>query len=170
MVGSDSLFGLVEMILKNRARLHKIIRDPARQPQLIPRLLAISVTAFAFFGAAMAVVLTSTHSWPHLLYQSPVADELPGLATTRLADQRQPDGIDYQAVEPARERDGNILEPTNRRDDLATPGGLPQRLASPAGIPDPLETKYHRYQPLQNQRLNYNAGNAPPPRLSTDAG
>ena len=65
-VGSDSLFELVEMILKNRTRLHKIIRDPARQPQLIPRLLAISLTAFVFFGAAMAVVLTSTHSWPQL--------------------------------------------------------------------------------------------------------
>lgn len=65
-VENDSLFGLVEMILKNPARLHKIIRDPARQPQLIPRLLAISLTAFAFFGAAMAIVLASTHTWPQL--------------------------------------------------------------------------------------------------------
>jgi hypothetical protein len=77
-VGSDSLFGLVEMILKNPARLHKIIRDPARQPQLIPRLLAISLTAFVFFGAAMAVVLTSTHSWPQLTAIADVLDDPSG--------------------------------------------------------------------------------------------
>lgn len=72
---SDSLFGLFEMILKDRTRLHRIIRDPGRQARLIPRLLGISLAAFVFFGAAMTVVLLSTGTWPHLTAFADVLNE-----------------------------------------------------------------------------------------------
>jgi|GEM_PF-703003 hypothetical protein len=65
-VESISYIGLVEMVLKNRPRLHRIIRDPSLQPELIPRLLAISLSAFIFFGAAMTVVLFASGCWPQL--------------------------------------------------------------------------------------------------------
>jgi hypothetical protein len=71
----DSHAGLIELILKNRALLHKLIRDPALQPMLISRLLAISIIGFAFFGVAMTLVLNSADLWPQL---SPVKSWLNG--------------------------------------------------------------------------------------------
>lgn len=71
----DSHLGLVELILKNRLLLHKLIRDHSLQPVLISRFLAISIIGFAFFGVAMTLVLNSADLWPQL---SPVQSWLNG--------------------------------------------------------------------------------------------
>ena len=71
----DSHVGLIELILKNRSLLHKLIRDPSLQPVLISRFVAISIIGFAFFGVAMTLVLNSADLWPQL---SPVKSWLDG--------------------------------------------------------------------------------------------
>jgi hypothetical protein len=60
------VMGLVELVLKDRRRLHLLIRDPALQSELVTRLLAIACVGFAFFGVAMTVVLSSAGVWPKL--------------------------------------------------------------------------------------------------------
>lgn len=60
------VLGLVELILKRRDTLDRLIRDPELQPILLPRFLAISLIGFVFFGVAMSLVLTSSHVWPEL--------------------------------------------------------------------------------------------------------
>jgi hypothetical protein len=55
-----SLFGLVELILKDRPRLEVAIRRRAWQPTVIPRLLAISLASFVLFGIAMAIVMSAS--------------------------------------------------------------------------------------------------------------
>ena len=60
------ILGLVELILKRRDTLDRLIRDPSLQPILLPRFLAISLIGFVFFGVAMSLVLTSSHVWPEL--------------------------------------------------------------------------------------------------------
>lgn len=72
-----SHLGVIELILKNRSLLHKLIRDPSLQPALISRFLAISIIGFAFFGVAMTLVLNSADLWPQL---SPVKSWLDGTA------------------------------------------------------------------------------------------
>ncbi|MEX0727105.1 MAG: hypothetical protein WD065_12590 [Planctomycetaceae bacterium] len=67
-------FGLVEMILKNRDRLHHLIRSSAGKAELVPRFLAISLVGFTFFGVAMSVVLSSTGAWPQLSSVKEVLD------------------------------------------------------------------------------------------------
>ena len=56
----------MELILKDRQRLHRLIRDPSLQPELIPRFLAISLIGFLFFGVAITLVLNSAEVWPEL--------------------------------------------------------------------------------------------------------
>jgi hypothetical protein len=61
ITGDDlSLFGLIELILKDRPRLEVAIRQRTWQPTLIPRLLAISLAAFVLFGVAMAIVMSAS--------------------------------------------------------------------------------------------------------------
>jgi hypothetical protein len=62
----STLFGLVELVLKNRPRLERMIRDRTLQPQLVPRFLAIALVAFTLYGVAMATVLSSAGVWPSL--------------------------------------------------------------------------------------------------------
>ncbi|MFN0197589.1 MAG: hypothetical protein ACKVT0_12665 [Planctomycetaceae bacterium] len=64
--GDVRTLGLVEMILKNRDRLHGVIRHSELTAELIPRLLAISLIGFTFFGICMSLVLSSSGTWPHL--------------------------------------------------------------------------------------------------------
>ena len=52
--------GVIELILKDRDRLHRMLRDHGLQPQLLNRFLAISLIGFLFFGVAMSVVLATT--------------------------------------------------------------------------------------------------------------
>jgi hypothetical protein len=59
-----SAFGLVEMMLKDRTRLHDLMRDPKQQADLIPRFLAIALLGFVVFGIAVTVVLNLSVSQP----------------------------------------------------------------------------------------------------------
>lgn len=69
---------LVELILKDRRRLHRLIRRSGAQPELIPKLLAISLAGFVFYGLAMAIVLNAAGVRPEL---AAVGDWLGGTAT-----------------------------------------------------------------------------------------
>ena len=71
------ILGLMELILKNRPRLHELIRDPERQAELLPRFLAISLVGFIFYGVAMSLVLDAAGVWPQL---SPISEWLAGSA------------------------------------------------------------------------------------------
>jgi hypothetical protein len=61
--GSSAL-GLAELMLKEPARLDELLRDEARHPDLIPRLLAIGLTGFTIFGIAATVVLNVAGTAP----------------------------------------------------------------------------------------------------------
>src|SRR5579859_5852636 len=54
-VPAPGLFDLIELILKDRPRLERIIRDPSLAGELIPRFLAISLLGFTFFGISLAL-------------------------------------------------------------------------------------------------------------------
>lgn len=84
---SLSLLGLVELILKRRDALDRVIRDPNLQPVLLPRFLAISLIGFVFFGIAMSLVLTSSHVWPAL---TSIPDRLNGSAHTLVQFESSP--------------------------------------------------------------------------------
>lgn len=64
-VESGSL-GLLELILKAPEQLDRLIRDPARQAELLPRFLGISLVGFTFFGVSMSLVLSTSTVWPQL--------------------------------------------------------------------------------------------------------
>lgn len=49
---------IVELILKNPERLETAVRDPAAQPALLTRLLAVALTGFTLFGFTAALVLS----------------------------------------------------------------------------------------------------------------
>lgn len=61
------MLGLIELILKRGRLLDRLIRDPRLQPTLLPRLLAISLISFVFFGVAMSLVLSCSRAWPELV-------------------------------------------------------------------------------------------------------
>ena len=74
----SSVPGLVELILKDRPQLERLIRDMNRQTTLVSRLLLISFCSFLLFGVAFAVILDSAGVWPQLTALSDVfsaADE-----------------------------------------------------------------------------------------------
>ncbi len=57
---------LVELLLKDRRRLFRVLRLEAAPAILLPRLLAIALAGFLLFGVAMSVVLTAADRWPSL--------------------------------------------------------------------------------------------------------
>ena len=58
-VDAPKLIDLVEMILKDRPRLERIIRDPALAAELVPRFLAVSLLGFTLFGVVLALALVT---------------------------------------------------------------------------------------------------------------
>jgi hypothetical protein len=64
--GSLSIPALVELLLKDRRRLYRILRSEAAPAILLPRLLAIALAGFVLFGVAMSLVLTVADRWPSL--------------------------------------------------------------------------------------------------------
>lgn len=62
-----TMLTLLELVLKDRPRLYQALRLPAATPLLLPRLLAISLTGFVLYGAAMSLVFTATGRWPTLM-------------------------------------------------------------------------------------------------------
>src|SRR5690606_4036763 len=51
-VPAEGVAGLIELILKNRSLLHRLIRDPWLQADLIPRFLMIALAGFVLYGVA----------------------------------------------------------------------------------------------------------------------
>jgi hypothetical protein len=60
------MFGLVELLLKNRRRLHQALRDEAADAIMLPRLLGIALVGFVLFGVVMSLVLSVSNRWPAL--------------------------------------------------------------------------------------------------------
>src|SRR5215470_16892333 len=71
-----SLFGLVEVLLKEPRRLDDLNREEARQAELMPRLLAIALASFGLFGVALVLILhfTPPEAYPHAPLPVPRAD------------------------------------------------------------------------------------------------
>ncbi len=65
-VASPKMLALVELILKDRPRLERVIRDPALAAELIPRFLAVSLVGFTLFGVTMALVIHAVGVRLHL--------------------------------------------------------------------------------------------------------
>ena len=69
-IDDRSTMGLVELILKSPDQVDRLTRDEARQAELIPRFLAISLVGFTIFGVAatlmlnLAVAMGSAGGWP----------------------------------------------------------------------------------------------------------
>jgi hypothetical protein len=61
-----TMLALVELVLKDRWRLYRMLRIPSAATLLLPRLLAISLAGFVLFGVAMSLVLTVAGRWPSL--------------------------------------------------------------------------------------------------------
>jgi hypothetical protein len=60
------MLDLIELVLKDRWRLYRLIRVPAASSVLLPRLLVISLAGFVLFGVAMSLVLSVSGRWPAL--------------------------------------------------------------------------------------------------------
>jgi len=65
-VPTPGLLDLVELILKDRPRLEKVIRDPSLAAELLPRFLAIALICFTLFGVALALVFQAIGVYPML--------------------------------------------------------------------------------------------------------
>jgi hypothetical protein len=63
---SINTLGLVELLLKDRRRLHQVLRQSTAHAGLLPRLLTISLIGFVLFGVTMSLVLTAANRWPSL--------------------------------------------------------------------------------------------------------
>lgn len=57
---------LIELILKDRGGLHRVLRTKTLHAALLPRFLGIALTGFVLFGVAMSLVLTVSGHWPEL--------------------------------------------------------------------------------------------------------
>jgi hypothetical protein len=71
-VDEHSLLGLTELLLKEPARVDALAREEARQPELIPRFLAMAFASFSLFALALV-----------LLFNSVDRDALPGFLKER---------------------------------------------------------------------------------------
>lgn len=58
-VGPPRFLEIVELILKNRPRLERIIGDPSLSAEMIPRFLAVALVGFTLFGIALAIIVES---------------------------------------------------------------------------------------------------------------
>ena len=54
-----SAMQLIEMILKDRSRLERIIHSSSMAAELVPRLLTVALAAFTLFGVALAIVFAA---------------------------------------------------------------------------------------------------------------
>ncbi len=57
---------LVELLLKDRWRLYRVLRIRTAPAILLPRLLAIALAGFVLFGVTMSLVLAAAGRWPSL--------------------------------------------------------------------------------------------------------
>jgi hypothetical protein len=57
---------LIELILKDRRALHRLLWSTRNKVELATRLLGISIASFVLFGVAMALTCDAAAMWPHL--------------------------------------------------------------------------------------------------------
>jgi hypothetical protein len=57
---------LIDLLLKDQARLDRIARLPRRQRELVPRFLAIGIVGYTIFGIGLAIVFNASGLWPQL--------------------------------------------------------------------------------------------------------
>lgn len=86
-IGRLSLFGLVELMLKNERLLDRFARSSETQRELIPRFLAIALAAYGVFGVTLATFFATAKVWPRLTatatWLSTPGEQLIYFATTR---------------------------------------------------------------------------------------
>jgi hypothetical protein len=58
-VDERSVLGLTELLLKQPGRVDRLTREDSRQPELIPRFLAIAIASFGLFSLALVLLLNS---------------------------------------------------------------------------------------------------------------
>jgi hypothetical protein len=56
-IDEHSLLGIIELLLKHPARLDQLARTEERQPELVPRFLAIVLVSFSVFALALVLLL-----------------------------------------------------------------------------------------------------------------
>jgi len=59
-VNEHSALGLVELLLKNPARVERLNRQETQLPLLVPRYLAIGLASYTLFALAMIVIFSAT--------------------------------------------------------------------------------------------------------------
>lgn len=61
-----TLFGLLELLLKDQKRFDIISGDRNVQRELVPRLLTIGLIGYVVFGAALSIIFSAAGIWPEL--------------------------------------------------------------------------------------------------------
>lgn len=70
-----SLTQLLDLLLKDRPRLERLLRLPDQQRRLVPRLLTLGLIGFAIYGLGATVMLNAVHvSWGYWPPGIPEAD------------------------------------------------------------------------------------------------
>jgi hypothetical protein len=72
---APSLLELIELMLKNPARLNALMRADWLQAAIVPRLLAVALAGFTAFGLFIGMLLSASGVWPEL---NAIADYLNG--------------------------------------------------------------------------------------------
>jgi hypothetical protein len=57
---------LVELLLKDRWRLYRLLRVPTGASVMLPRLLGIALAGYILFGLTMSIVMSAAGVWPSL--------------------------------------------------------------------------------------------------------
>jgi hypothetical protein len=84
-----TLFGVVELLLKDQRRLDQIARSPQAQRELIPRLLWVGLIGYTLFAGVLAVIFDCAGLWPRL---TPTATWLSDRSRPLIAMVRNVDG------------------------------------------------------------------------------
>src|SRR5688572_13452452 len=63
---SLSSLALVELLLKDRWRLYRLLGVPVASAVMLPRLLGIALAGYILFGVTISVVMTAAGTWPSL--------------------------------------------------------------------------------------------------------
>ena len=64
---TSSGLAIVELVLKDRPALNRLIRQTEVQAGMIPRFLALELVAFTLFGLTVAFVMSVAGYWPKLM-------------------------------------------------------------------------------------------------------
>jgi hypothetical protein len=103
-VESPGLSDVIELILKDRPALERIIRDPLLAAELIPRFLASALIGFTLFGVVMALVVHSVGMHVEL---APIKGVIEGTAPTLI--RFEPSGVHHAGIVDAFSRGVRLI-------------------------------------------------------------